>query len=114
MAEAWLRPGSVDEELLDQLARLGPFGHGCPEPLFESLSLKVREARIVGEKHLRVKFEGERRTLTGIAFNAAGEGAASPPALGETVDILYRVKPNIWQGRRRADVHLEAWRLSAP
>ena len=112
-AEAWLRPGSVDEELLDQLTQLGPFGHGSPEPMFESLGVQVREARIVGGKHLRVKFGSEGRVLTGIAFNAAGEGAAAPPNLGETVDILYRVKPNIWQGRRRADIHLEAWRPAA-
>ena len=111
-AEAWLRPASVDEGLLDQLARLGPFGHGCPEPLFESLGLTVQEARVVGERHLRVKFGSEGRVLTGIAFNAAGEGSHPPPALGQVVDILYRVKPNIWQGRRRADIHLESWRLA--
>lgn len=109
-AEAWLRPGSVDEGLLDQLARLGPFGHGRPEPLFESVGMTVQEVRIVGERHLRLKLGSEGRVLTGIAFNAAEEGSHPPPELGQPVDILYRVKVNVWQGRRRADVHLEAWR----
>jgi hypothetical protein len=74
------------------------------------VGLTVQEARIVGERHLRLKLGFEGRVLTGIAFNAAGEGASPPPLLGQMVDILYRVKPNVWQGRRRADVHLEGWR----
>ena len=109
VAEARLRPSTVNEQLLDQLARLGPFGHGCPEPLFETAGLDVREARIVGEKHLRLKLWGDGRLLVGIAFNGAGE----PPEAGSRVDVLYRVKANIWQGERRAEIQVEAWRPAA-
>ncbi|MCC7371971.1 MAG: single-stranded-DNA-specific exonuclease RecJ [Chloroflexi bacterium] len=107
VADAWLRPASVDEDLLDGLGRLGPFGHGAPEPLFESLSLEVAEAKVAKERHLRLRLRDENnRMLSGIAF----DGAADGPSRGQLVDVLYRVRPNVWQGRRRADIHLVAWR----
>jgi hypothetical protein len=68
----------------------------------------VREARIVGERHLRLKLSGEHRLLAGIAFN----GAEDAPALGSTVDLLYRVKQNIWRGERRVEMDVAAWRPS--
>jgi single-stranded-DNA-specific exonuclease len=110
VAECRLRPGSVTEQLLDLLGRVGPFGHGAPQPLFETGPLVVDEARVVGEHHLRLKLWGENRLLVGIAFGAAHD----PPPLGSTIDVLYRVKPNVWQGRRRVDLDVVAWRPSDP
>jgi single-stranded-DNA-specific exonuclease len=109
VAECRLRPTSVNESLLDLLARIGPFGHGAPEPLFESGPLVVREARIVGERHVKLKLWGEGRHLFGIAFNAASDA----PSLGSSIDILYRVKPNVWQGQRRVEIEVTSWRPSS-
>lgn len=107
VAEARLKASSVNGELLDLLTRLGPFGHGCPEPLFETSGLRVLEARVVKEQHLRLQLRDENNgRLVGIAFN----GADDPPEAGSVVDLLYRVKANVWQGERRADVQIEAWR----
>ena len=106
VADCRLRPTTVNEELLDLLAQLGPFGHGAPQPLFETGPLVVREAKIVGERHLRLKLWGENRQLVGIAFNAGPDR----PEPGATVDLLYRAKPNVWQGQRRVDLEVVAWR----
>lgn len=106
VAECRLRPATIDRPLLDLLKRIGPFGAGCPEPLFESSNLIVREARVVGERHLRLRLFGEGRLLTGIYFG----GADDLPALGSTVDVLYRVRANVWNGAVRADLQVESWR----
>jgi single-stranded-DNA-specific exonuclease len=106
VAECRLRPSTVNDGLLDLLARLGPFGHGAPEPLFESSDLVVREAKVVGERHLRLKLWGEGRLLFAIAFNSAGE----PPPTGARIDLLYRVRPNVWQGQRKVDLEVVGWR----
>lgn len=108
VADCLLRPSTVDLALLDLLERVGPFGQGCPEPLFETRALQVREARVVGERHLRLRLWGEGRLLAGIAFNGAGE----IPAVGSHVDVLYRVRPNVWQGERRAELHVVGWQPS--
>jgi single-stranded-DNA-specific exonuclease len=110
IADARLRPDTVSEKLLDVVQDLGPFGHGAPEPLFETGPLVVREARVVGEKHLRLKLWGDGHLLVGIAFN----GAAEAPAPGDAIDILYKLKANVWQGRRGAETEVVAWRPSAP
>jgi single-stranded-DNA-specific exonuclease len=110
VAECRLRPATVAEDLLDVLSRIGPFGQGAPHPLFETGPLVVREARIVGERHLRLKLSGEHRLLSAIAFN----GADAVPPLGSTVDLLYRAKQNIWQGERRVEMDVAAWRPCDP
>jgi single-stranded-DNA-specific exonuclease len=109
VAECRLRPTSINDGLLDTLARIGPFGHGAPEPLFETSGLVVRETRVVGERHLRMKVWGEGRLLTAIAFNAAS-ATGDQPRLGSTIDLLYKARPNVWQGQRRVDLETVAWR----
>lgn len=109
VAECRLRPSTINDGLLDMLARLGPFGHGAAEPLFETSDLVVREARIVGERHLRLKLWGDGRLLFAIAFNCASE----PPSLGARIDLLYRVRPNVWQGQRKVDLEVVGWRPSS-
>jgi len=108
VADCRLRPSTVAESLLDLLGHVGPFGHGAPQPLFESGPLVVDEARVVGQHHVRLKLWGENRLLVGIAFGAAHD----PPTVGSKIDVLYRVKPNVWQGRRRVDLDVVAWRPS--
>jgi single-stranded-DNA-specific exonuclease len=109
VAECRLRASTVNDDLLDLLARIGPFGHGAPEPLFETSGLVVRETRVVGERHLRLKLWGEGRLLMAIAFNHAGE----PPPVSARIDLLYRVRPNVWQGQRKVDVEVVGWRPAA-
>ncbi|MFN8634652.1 MAG: single-stranded-DNA-specific exonuclease RecJ [Chloroflexota bacterium] len=109
VADCRLRPSTISEELLDLLARLGPFGQAAPEPLFETGPLVVREARVVKERHLRLKLSGERRLLVAIGFN----GAAEVPRVGSEIDVLYRARPNVWQGERRAELDLAGWRPSS-
>lgn len=112
IAECRLRPTSINESLLDLLARIGPFGHGAPEPLFETSNLVVRETRIVGERHLRMKVWGEGRLLTAIAFNvtSASNPTVDQPRVGSTIDLLFKARPNVWQGQRRVDLDTVAWR----
>jgi single-stranded-DNA-specific exonuclease len=105
-AECRLRAGTVDLPLLDVLARLGPFGEGCPEPLFETSDLSVREARVVGDGHLRLRLFGEGRVLTGICFGGGGDC----PAVGARIDVLYRARPNVWKGQVRVDLQIVGWR----
>jgi single-stranded-DNA-specific exonuclease len=108
-AECRLRPETLDLPLLDVLQQFGPFGASCPEPLFETSGLLVREARIVGERHLRMRLFGGGRLLTAIHFG----GADNRPHPGSTIDILYRARPNVWQGQTRVDLQAVQWRYAS-
>ena len=47
--------------------------------------------------------------LFAIAFNRADDA----PPVGARIDLLYRVRPNVWQGQRKVDMEVVGWRLSA-
>ncbi|RDJ12034.1 single-stranded-DNA-specific exonuclease RecJ [Rhizobium phaseoli] len=59
-------------ELIDRLEAAGPYGSGHAQPLFAVPAHRVRDARLVGEKHVKVTLEAMDGTrLDGIAFRAA-------------------------------------------
>ncbi|MBY3134541.1 single-stranded-DNA-specific exonuclease RecJ [Rhizobium laguerreae] len=59
-------------ELIDRLEAAGPYGSGHAQPLFAVPAHRVRDARLVGEKHVKVTLEAmDGSRLDGIAFRAA-------------------------------------------
>ena len=77
------------------LAAGGPWGQGFPEPTFDG-EFDVLEARIVGERHLKLKLRDARATgafaaapLEAIAFGYADDGAA--PRLRPGVRVTARL-----------------------
>ena len=99
----------MDLRTAELLRAAGPWGQGFPEPLFDGL-FKVREARVVGERHLRclLQPEGGRAVVQGIGFGLGGPGHPLPGAL---VRAVYRLDVNEYRGIRAAQLvveHLEA------
>jgi single-stranded-DNA-specific exonuclease len=74
----------------------GPWGQAFPEPCFDGM-FQVRNARVVGERHLKMWVEVPRtgRSFDAIAFNHLGE----PPR--DCAQLVYRLDVNEFQGERR-------------
>lgn len=110
---------ATHEIALDTAAALrggGPWGQAFPEPCFDGL-FSVRNARVVGDRHLKMWVEVPRtgRAFDAIAFNhieratvvaggaaigsAAREGPFELPS-GEA-RLVYRLDINEYQGERR-------------
>ena len=88
------------EELLDELATLGPFGGGNREPIFELNHMEMMEVRGVGKegKHLRAVITDEMgRKMTLIAFSAPEEWLAIQPMT--EVSVKVQLMRNEWNGR---------------
>lgn len=80
----------------------GPWGQHFPEPMFDG-EFQLVSQRIVGEKHLKVRFAGPGGVeLDGIAFNFA-----EPLPERAQVRAAYRLDVNEWQGRRSAQLIIE-------
>lgn len=82
----------------------GPWGQAFPEPCFDGL-FSIRNARLVGDRHLKMWVEVPRtgRTFDAIAFNHLEEPAADRPIVlpeGEA-RLVYRLDVNEYQGERR-------------
>jgi single-stranded-DNA-specific exonuclease len=88
-------------ETANLLRAAGPWGQAFPEPCFDGVFL-VRNARIVGEHHVKMWVELPRtgRTFDAIAFNYLAQG--NERALPEgNAQLVYRLDINEYQGERR-------------
>jgi single-stranded-DNA-specific exonuclease len=79
----------------------GPWGQAFPEPCFDG-RFAVRNARVVGEKHLTmwVSTQDQARSFDAIAFNFKGSEELPKLPDGE-VHLVYRLDINEYRGERR-------------
>lgn len=100
----------INEELLDKLILLEPFGNGNPEPVIKSYGLLVTGQRRMGADAQHVKLELQDKTgvsLQFLAFSAPPHFFVEP---GEYVTVWFQPTLNEWQGRRSVEgrlLHLE-------
>lgn len=97
-----------DLPVFDPLSRLAPFGRSNPTP-----RLAIRGVRLArppeplgrGGKHLSLWFEhgGHRRRAVAFGWGEHCEELFA----GDTYDIVIKPKVSVWQGRRRAELHVE-------
>ncbi len=97
-----LHDGSLPAEWLNlhtaQHLRDQVWGQGFAEPVFCD-PVRVREQRIVGDKHLRLQV-----TLHGQPLNAIWFGRTDP--LPEDCHIAYALDLNTWQGQTRLQLRV--------
>lgn len=89
----------VNEELVEQLAALEPFGNGNPEPVLRLNGALVTSVRRMGAENqhlkLRVQDQGGRQ-IELLAFSAPEQWFVEP---GESVDVWFEPNLNEWNGR---------------
>jgi len=95
---------SIDEIALETAQALrdgGPWGQAFPEPCFDGM-FAVKNARVVGDKHLKlwVTTADRSRAFDAIAFNFKGVEEAKALPDGE-VRLVYRLDINEYKGERR-------------
>ncbi|MFZ3009693.1 MAG: single-stranded-DNA-specific exonuclease RecJ [Candidatus Microsaccharimonas sp.] len=100
----------VTEELVEDIKKLEPFGHGNPQPILKSHELIVVNQRRMGadNQHVKLTLKSETgETIDMIAFSAQAYLFVEP---GEKVSVWYTADVNEWQGRRSVEgqlLHLE-------
>jgi single-stranded-DNA-specific exonuclease len=77
--ETHLEPSELCAELVEQVERLGPFGNGNPEPVFEVDGLYVLEKRVVGQDHLKLRLKTPTGTLSAFGPRLAAAIGEIPP-----------------------------------
>ncbi len=108
--EALASAAGSSAALVDEIARLGPFGAGNPEPLLAFADMRIAFAEIVGRDHVKLQLRGgDGARLDAIAFRAAtaplGQGLLG--ARGRPVHIAGRLQADEWNGSRRVQLHVE-------
>jgi single-stranded-DNA-specific exonuclease len=85
------------------LEQLEPFGYDNPTPLFLSREVIVRDARVVGERHLKMTLGDGRKVWDAIAFRQ-GEWAGKLP---RRIDVVYTLEVNEWNEEKRLQLNVK-------
>ena len=96
----------IDEELVENLARMEPFGNGNPEPVVKITTASVLSARRMGADGQHVKLalrDKNGKVLQMLAFNAPEEFFREP---GDEVAAWFQPIINEWQGARTVEGRL--------
>ena len=99
-------------DLFDQVYRLAPFGRANPWPVLcvRGVTTDRPAQRIGGQgRHLRLMLRQGGRLVSAVAFGM-GDLAEQLPA-GVELDVAFEPKLSVWQGRRRAEVHVKDLRI---
>ncbi|MEO1042918.1 MAG: single-stranded-DNA-specific exonuclease RecJ [Pseudomonadota bacterium] len=102
--------GAVTAATCRTLGPAGPFGQGNPEPRFALSDVRVRHARLVGERHLSITVEDNLgKTARGIAFGVKDEplGALLENDRRPLIHLAGRITPDTWRGGEAAQFEVD-------
>jgi single-stranded-DNA-specific exonuclease len=97
--DGWVAEGDVTERAAEDLARLGPFGAGHPEPVFALRGAAAR-ARTVGAEGAHLKFALGRLDAIGFGMGDRLAACAGP------LDAAFTIGFDEWDGARRLQLKL--------
>ncbi|ALA60001.1 single-stranded-DNA-specific exonuclease RecJ [Nitrospira moscoviensis] len=93
-------------QLIQEIGTLHPFGAGNPEPTFAVRRLDILNARVVGEKHLKMTVRQGRS----LPFDSIGFGMRSLEDRGlsvkSPVDVAFTPELNHWNGYDRIQLRI--------
>ena len=90
----------ITEELVEQIARMEPFGNSNPEPILKIARAVVVSARRMGANGQHVKMtlrDADGKTLQMLAFNAPESFFREP---GDEIAVWFQPNINEWNGAR--------------
>lgn len=93
--------------LIEQIAKMEPFGQGNPVPLLGCRAASVINCRVVGRSgaHLKLLVQGDGVKLDGIAFNL---GSYAPElSINDPVDLAFIPELNEWNGRQSLQLNIK-------
>ena len=100
-----LKPYELTLEVADELAAMGPWGQGFPEPLFDGEFL-IEQCQLLKQRHLKIVLRhlDSPTLLTGIYFNV--DPGLDTQSLTRA-EIVYRLEPNEFLGNRSLNLVIE-------
>lgn len=127
VADSVLYAHEIDDDLMEALARMEPYGKGNSKPLFADKRAKVIHFSVIGKEEniIKMRVDCRGRQFNTIKFRAEKDIENLKEALGpmrfakwivggETVfiDMMYSPQYNDFRGERTIQLVLEDFRLS--
>lgn len=100
--DAELVPEEVTLQAAESVSLLEPFGMGNPRPLFVMRGVQLMESKVLKDRHLKARFRSTGFTFDAIGFNMAGDLPDSA-----SMDIVFSLDVNCWNGRKSLQLRLK-------
>jgi single-stranded-DNA-specific exonuclease len=107
--DAALSAAAATPELVEMIEKAGPFGAGCPEPVFAFAGHRIVDALVVGGSHVKVVLAGgDGARLEAISFRSAEAplGRALIAARGSVRHVAGTLGIDSWGGGRKVVLRL--------
>ncbi len=95
----------INDQLVNELSYLEPFGPDNPEPVLCARDLAIVHHSVVGSNHLRLCLEGDAIQLTAIGFDMAHV----VPLLKDSPSIAFIPQYNSWRGQTSIQLKIKAF-----
>ncbi|RZJ93438.1 MAG: single-stranded-DNA-specific exonuclease RecJ [Brevundimonas sp.] len=107
--DALIDPGAATRALVDDFARLAPFGPGNPDPVFAFDHVQAREPVAMNGGHVRCRLVGvDGSSVKAIMWRCADLPAGRSLLSGAGgLSVAGRLKPDDWNGRRGVQFEIE-------
>ena len=107
---------SLDYNIVEDIARLEPFGEGNPEPVFCSRGLTLaRPLRVLKGEHIKFQVTDGNKNFEAIGFGMAKDSDIELALRNNTMfDMAYTVSLNNWQGVSTVQLKIEDIKPSGP
>lgn len=87
----------ISDPMMEQLARLEPFGFGNPKPLFSAKGLRLKNApQLLKEKHLKMRIEQDKVSFSAVGWRMGDRFDGL--ALGSEINAAFSVEPDSYWG----------------
>jgi single-stranded-DNA-specific exonuclease len=97
--DAVLELREINDQTVEGVFALAPFGHGNQPPLFAAMGVDVAAPPVImKEKHLRVTVRQNGRTLVLKAWNFAERAAEFAP--GARIDVAFQLEEDAYSASR--------------
>jgi single-stranded-DNA-specific exonuclease len=96
-------------DLLNELARLEPFGAGNPRPMFISRNVRVAgQPLIMKEKHLKIRVAcNGGQAHEAVWWSGVEELSERTLTVGAGIEMAYTIEPNFWQGIKKLQLSVK-------
>lgn len=103
----------MNEDMMQHLQLMEPFGHCNPTPLLASHRVKlVGQPRVVGTKHLKMQVKQDGLVVDGIGFGMGALAGELNSCTGTEFDIVFSPIVNSYWGNPKVEMEIKDLRFA--
>ena len=100
---------AINQNFLDEINKLGPFGNDNPLPTFLLKKLKIIKTTIIKNNHISVILKPKNgSSLKSICFNCFNNDVGKHLlSWKKDIDLVCRINENIWNNKKSIQLYIE-------